>query len=370
MSRLRDSRGLSMIELLVALAIGSFLIVGAVIVYSNSRNTFALSERIARLQEQGRYVFSVIEPDVELAGQYGYSNYPDALRLIQGANPGVVLAGATALRQYPIPPAAASPIAAPTLPASAHSCGTNFAIDVLMPVQGSDNNFALGPGAGAACAPNSGNAAPNTDTLTLRRAADAPAAAQAGRLQIYTSRLTSRTGQNLFLDGIAPGPIDADNEIRDLRVRAYYVDRSSVENPQLPALRVKSLTSIGGNVGFIDDEVMPGIEDLQVQFGIDTGDYDNDGNIDASADRNNDGIPETDGRATRYVDPDFPGLERLQVVSVRVWVRVRSADIEPGFVDTQTYRYGNVEYTPAGAEAGFRRVLMSRTITLRNSRTL
>jgi hypothetical protein len=30
----------------------------------------------------------------------------------------------------------------------------------------------------------------------------------------------------------------------------------------------------------------------------------------------------------------------------------------------------DVEYTPAGAEQGFRRLLLSRTITLRNARTL
>ena len=107
-----------------------------------------------------------------------------------------------------------------------------------------------------------------------------------------------------------------------------------------------------------------------MQFGIDSGDYDNDGAIDAGADVNNDGIPESDGRATRYVDPDFPDLDRLQVVSVRIWVRVRSEQPDPGFVDNRTYRYANREYTPAGADRNFRRLLLSRTIALRNARTL
>ena len=56
--------------------------------------------------------------------------------------------------------------------------------------------------------------------------------------------------------------------------------------------------------------------------------------------------------------------------AVRVWLRIRSDQHEPGFVDGHTYRYGNVEYTPTGNERNFRRVLLSRTILLRNARTL
>ena len=367
----RPVAGLSLVELLVALAIGSVLIVGAVTVYSNSRSTYAVNESIARLQERGRYVMSVVEPDIELAGYYGFTNLPDTLRLVNGAAPSNVLATAPQLRQRPIPPMPAVPIAAPGLPASAQSCGTNFAVDVLTPVQGSNDEFELGPDRTGACDAFGSGAAADTDTLTLRRASAEPADdAEAGRLQIYASRLRSRTAQQLFADGVSPGAVDADNDIYDLIVRAYYVSGDSVENPGLPALRVKSLTSVAGNPAFVDNEVMPGVEDLQVQFGIDSGDYDNDGAVDADADVNNDGIPESDGRATRYVDPDFPDLDRLQVVSVRIWVRVRSDQPDPGFVDNRTYRYANREYTPAGAERNFRRLLLTRTIALRNARTL
>src|SRR5688572_25783501 len=62
----RVPRGLSLIELMVALTIGSILIVGALYMYDQGRSSFALNERIARLQDDGRYVISVIEPDLEL----------------------------------------------------------------------------------------------------------------------------------------------------------------------------------------------------------------------------------------------------------------------------------------------------------------
>jgi type IV pilus assembly protein PilW len=364
------ARGMSLIELMVALAISSSLIAGAVFAYAEYRRVYSVSEAIARVQEQARFALGTIEPDVELAGFYGFSNDPFSIRWVRGSAPNNVLATAPALRQRPLPPLAPAPVPAPDLPASAHVCGTNFAVDVGMPVQGSNNSFALGPGADAACDALGGGAVATADTLTVRRAATDNRAAEAGRVQIYASRFSSRTSQLLFADGNAPGPVNADNRIHDLRVRSYYIAQDSVDRPGLPALRVKSLTRIGGAPGFLDSEVMPGVEDLQVQFGIDSGDYDNDGVIDSAVDQNNDGIPESDGRATRYVNADFPGLDRLQVVSVRIWLRVRAEQLEPGFVDNRTYRYADVEYTPAGAERAFRRVLVARTVTLRNARTL
>jgi type IV pilus assembly protein PilW len=362
--------GLSLVELMVALLIGSLLIVGAVTVYANSRSTYAVNEAVARLQEQGRYALSVVEPDIELAGFYGFTNSADTLRLVRGAAPETVLASAAALRQKPIPPTDPTPIAAPGLDGSAQACGTNFAVDVLVPVQGSNDAFELGPAATEDCAPFGAGAADGSDTLTLRRASTEPADLQAGRLQIFASRLNSQKSQQLFADGVAPAAIDDDNRVHDLLVRTYYVSRDSEDRPGFPALRMKALTSAGGAPAFDDSEIMAGVEDLQVQLGIDTGDYDNDGVIDPDADLNGDGIPESDGRATRYVNPDFPGLDRLQVVSVRLWLRVRGERPEPELDDRRTYRYADVEYTPAGDDRRFRRMLLSRTIMLRNSRTL
>jgi type IV pilus assembly protein PilW len=342
-------------------------LVGTVYVYQNGRTTYAINESVARLQDQGRYVFSVLEPEIEMAGFYGFTNTAETINFVVGANPSAVVATAQRMRQRPLPPLPPAPVAVANLPAGAHECGTNFAIDLLTPIEGSNDAFELD------CDPSAvaGGARAATDTLTIRHASGEPVAPRAGRLQLYAARLTSRTNQRLFSDGNAPSPvINADNRVHDVVVRSYYIANNSVDRPGVPALRVKTLTEAGGAAQFLDTEVISGIEDLQVQFGIDTGDYDNDGVIDAAADINNDGIVETNGRATRYVNPDFLDLNRFQVVAVRVWVRIRADQTERGFVDGRTYRYGNVVYTPAGADATFRRALMSRTITLRNSRTL
>ena len=51
--------GLSLIELLVAMAIGGFLIIGAVTLQSQTRKTFSINENSARLQETARYVVGI-----------------------------------------------------------------------------------------------------------------------------------------------------------------------------------------------------------------------------------------------------------------------------------------------------------------------
>jgi type IV pilus assembly protein PilW len=332
------------------MAVSVTIVAGSLGLYAQVRNTYRVNERIARLQEQARFALSVIEPDIELAGYYGYTNVAEAIYLVHGANPDQPIATAQALRQFPARDGAPLPPAVTGLPTGAHTCGVNFAVDVMTPVQGSNDVFALGRS--GTCKAYQSRPQAATDTLTLRRVATEPGKPEAGRIQIYASRFTSLTRQLLFADGTAPGVIDANHRVHDFVVRAYYIARDSVGQKDFPALRVKTLTRSGINAVFDDDEVMPGIEDLQVQFAIGSG---------AGEQRA--------GRARRYVNPDFADLPRAQVVAVRVWLRVRSDEPEAGFDDTRTYQYANVSYTPSGAERRYRRTLLSRTVTLRNART-
>lgn len=339
---MRRSAGFSLTELMVATVISAIVIAAALALYARLRADYRVSERIARLQEQARLAMSVIEPDIELAGYYGFTNITETIHFVRGSDPGTVLAEPAELRQFPLQ--AGDPLPAPvgSLPSGAHACGVNFAIDVSMPVQGANDVFALGRSRTSACNPYQGRAQAGADTLTLRRVATRTSVAEANRIQIYAVRAASQSRQLLFDDGAAPGPLDADRHIHDWIVRSYYIAQDSVSQRNWPALRVKALTRSGSNAVFDDDEVMPGIEDLQVQFST----------------------------GTRYVDPDFVDLPRAQVVAVRIWLRVRSDEAEPGFADARTYRYANVVYTPAGAERSYRRTVISRTVAVRNARVM
>jgi type IV pilus assembly protein PilW len=361
MNAQRRQRGLTLVELLVGLAISSLIIVGTVFVYSQSRTSYTLNDKQARLQEYGRYALSVLEPDLQLAGYFGFSNNPTDLRFTDGSN------------EFPVSQLEQIDPQQVEAPAAIHTCGNNFALDLIETVQGTNGTYFS---AATACAPASAFQA-GSDTLTIRRASTATSAATHTKLQLYVNEL-KRSNQFIFASDTAPGPIDASREVHDLVVHSYYVAKQSDANKATPSLRRKYLSSAGGSPTIADEEVLSGVEDMQIEFGIDTGDHDGVAGIDVDEDKN--GIPDNpNGLISRYVPADDvllkapkenPAGRQAQVVAVRIWLRIRADQPEPGFVDNKPYVYANVNYTPSGADTRYRRVLVSRTVYLRNARTL
>jgi len=351
-------RGMSMVELMVALLLGAIIIFGATTVYNRSRKSYGENEAVARLQETARYAMSVIEPDVRMSNYFG---------LVKGASVVAGQAGQTdpALAGFPA------------------ICGNNFAADMNSNLQGDNNQYVISAsplGARtAACdaLPNLNNVAliwntgaqATSDTLTVRRASvfnQGGVALTNGVLQLCSSRVAGRISPTGGACPAAP-----QGQINNIIVNTYYVDRASQQSPTLPSLRRKVLTSRLNAVAFADQEVIAGVEDLQVQFGIDPN-----------------GLT---GVATRYVNPNAVPAG-AQVVAVRVWLLVRADQGETGFIDNQIYQYGD-RSTATGttgdlnnaASAGFayqpslstddsmtgprhvRRLLISRTIQIRNA---
>jgi Tfp pilus assembly protein PilW len=323
---------------MISLALGMLLLAAFLTVFDRCRSEFAANESLARLQDGARQVLSVLVPDLEHAGFYGFAATPDA----QLTRAGNVIAGSANLRQ----PLDHSVPAVSGLPAGSHDCGVNFAVDLAIAVQGANNSFP--PGIDAQdCEPAAvaGGIRPGTDSLTVRRASLAATGPKAGRLQLYARRLDSHGSLTLFGDGRAPGPVDEHNEIRDVEVRTYYIANNSVGRPGWPALRLKALTEAGGEAQFRDEEIQPGIEDLQVEFGV----------------------AHEDGTGISYVDPDERAARELPVVAVRLWLRVRADVTERGYNDPRELDYAGVRFTPNTREAAQRRLLVERTVAMRNS---
>ena len=123
------------------------------------------------------------------------------------------------------------------------------------------------------CAPTASadGARAGADTLTVRHASLEPSApARRTAAAVFASHSRARAPPVLFGDGRAPGPRRCDHEVRDLEVRTYYIANSSVDRPGWPALRVKALTESRGAAQFRDEEILPGVEDLQVEMGVAT----------------------------------------------------------------------------------------------------
>src|SRR5690349_18472227 len=167
MSYRERSGGFTLIEVLIATTIACTIFTGVLAMYAQVSRTYRVNDRIARLQEQGRFALAVMEPDIELAGYYGFTNTPESVRFVQGANAAVTLATAAQLRQFPARVGDPMPTPLAVLPASAQACGINYAVDVTLPVQGANNAFALGRA--AKCGAYQGHPQVGADTLTLRR---------------------------------------------------------------------------------------------------------------------------------------------------------------------------------------------------------
>lgn len=326
----RRARGVSLIELLVAVTIGGLLIFGATKVYVDSRATYEVNETAARLQETARYALSVIEPDVRMSNYWG---------LVKGAGVVVGQAAQTA-----------------TSTGVAQGCGNNFAHDLQRNLQASNNTYALGCAAWLHPDTTGTGQVFSADTLTVRRAAATISTGTTERLRICSTRIFASLVTDSSACTGAPN-----GQVNDLVVNSYYVDRDSTHRAGLPSLRRKALGSVSGVPEFLpDEEIIPGIEDMQIQFGVDPSG--------------------TAGTAQRYVDPSAIPTG-AQIVSVRIWLLVRAENPEVGFRDNRTYVYGdravavttnNLNATTAAGRAyrpadGFRRLLVSRTIQIRNA---
>lgn len=73
-TRIRNSAGVSLVELMVALLIGTVLMLGIVQVFASSRTAYQLSEGVARAQENARFAVDFLQRDVRMAGHFGCVN--------------------------------------------------------------------------------------------------------------------------------------------------------------------------------------------------------------------------------------------------------------------------------------------------------
>ncbi|WP_374318373.1 PilW family protein [Pseudoxanthomonas kaohsiungensis] len=79
----RRQAGLSLIELMIALLIGSILLIGLVQVFGASRTAYQTSEGLARVQENARFAIDYLQRDIRMAGHFGCVN--DQAHWVKGA---------------------------------------------------------------------------------------------------------------------------------------------------------------------------------------------------------------------------------------------------------------------------------------------
>ena len=320
----RLDAGFGLVELMIALAIGAFVISGSIAIYLEARDVRAALDTSARLQEIARYAMAAIEADVRMAGFWGLTSRAESVT------------------------------ANPSLAFPAKCGGTGWITAARRYVDGSNNTYL----AATNCAALSGGAQPGADVLVVRRASAqriAPqrptvAAPNQDRVLVVTSHSAGEVFVPMYLGNQIPAGYATSDvagqapqaDTRALLVNAYYVSAGSSVSTGYPALRRKTLAA-GPDVA--DEEVIAGIEDLQFQLGLDT-----DGDSDADL----------------FVNPGSVPANALPV-SVRVWLRVRAESRDPAAGRQQLQPYAD---RAAGLVTDSHlRLLVSKTLQIRNARS-
>ena len=78
MTSYNRQRGLSLVELMVALVISVFLLGGVVQVYTANKSTYRFSEAMSRIQENARFALDTMARDLRMAGFWGCATFDPA----------------------------------------------------------------------------------------------------------------------------------------------------------------------------------------------------------------------------------------------------------------------------------------------------
>lgn len=338
------SAGFSLIEFMIAITV-SLVILSALsaMFVANSRARLEI-ERANQQIENGRYAVMALTDDLQLAGYLSHYNLTEA----------------TTAGYLPVP--AAKP--APCLTTAA-------ALSAALPlhVLGYDNT-------GVACLDGGGDDLladykAGTDVLVVRRVStcirgsancpDVPGAPYfqaslcatqlnvaggAGRFRLDTSIANlNRTLRNCT--GLAP--------IRQVLIHVYFVTNNDqlggsdardcdgdgvTDGDCIPTLKRAELTAEGGVVQYKAYSIANGIEDLQLEYGLDT-------------DATPDGDPDVFTAAPDLYDPDIPGTPAgscaanpdctgnwFNVVSIKASLLARNPGESRDHVDTKIYTLG------------------------------
>ena len=332
----RSQLGISLLELMISMTIGLFLLAGLVAVYVNSAQSSVELNKAAQQIENGRFAMQNIADDLRHAGYYG--------------------------QYYEIVAPTAVGLPAPCDYGASGAPYAGLKEALLVPIQG----YGAWDAALSTCLP-AANHKSGTDILVIRRADTNITTAgnfEIGRLYVQTNAnaadgnnpwvraATSTAGTlgtgntfSLLDKSSQPGPV------RKLHVHIYFVSPCSKPlvctgtstDDGIPTLKRMELINGGFNVVPIAE----GIENLQFDYGVDT---------------DNDGAPEAPFIETPATPQDW-----ANVVAVNVNLVARNVEQTAGYSDSKTYQVGEfTSWTPSGAELAFKRHAYNELVRIVN----
>jgi len=289
------ARGFSLVEMLVSMVIGLLLLMLVGQVYLLNKATFTAQEQQGLLQESGRYALEFLARDARMAGLAGCSSrrspelplpvrnylnatgFPyDIVRGIHGHEASGSGSGDTLQLEDTDPSADGSASDwTPALPTGTHALADSAlpGSDVLV-VTGMDPGVPLvapfTSGAQVFVASTTGFSVGDillvSDCQQAQLFQATSVAAAAGNIVGSSAALVPGNASNISERG-PTGPFQAGSEIARVRSHAYYVGPGATGAPAL--FRESLQSNAAGNAVLQAEELIEGVESLQVLYGID-----------------------------------------------------------------------------------------------------
>jgi len=328
---IKKSKGFSLIELLVAMAIGLIIVGGAFSMHAISRDAQKANEAQMDMIADARFALETIAYDLRHAGMWGGTNQ-DGLISCRSSD--------AACTKSP---------ANETLPSAlTGDCAVGAYYNLSLPIMAvddSDGNVYLGT-----CIPTAEKYKSTTDILEVRYADSNAAALSAGNVYVRSNFVNGRVFSGATepqLSAYDASPLTASFP---LRAYTYYVSNfSEKDGDNIPSLRRVALVK---GPAMQNQMLISGVEDFQVQLGVDLDNKeDANGNLTVDA----------------YVDPNAV-TNWSQVYSAKIWILMRSNTKQFGVDTKKSYSIAGKVAKDYGSQDDFRYFLVSNQIELRNLR--
>jgi type IV pilus assembly protein PilW len=300
-------RGVSLVEIMVALAVSLFLLAGVVSIFVSNKQAFRIQEGASFLQENARFAMGFLSRSIRMADHWGGVENTDV-----DINGGLSLT-------------------------ATGSCDQSWMTDLDYGLQGFEGDGAI---SGVSQFPSNCIAAadyvPNSDILVVRYADSG----SAGNGDVFLRTALSRRGVlgQAPASGSLPtfGMPDQDGTLNyPYRVEIWFLrpcsnraggtsssacDAADDDDRPIPTLTVMSLSGSS----LTQEAMIEGIEQLQFEYGRD---LDDDGNVDSFDTASTLNALSAGQRRTAW----------RQVISVRVALLARSNQFDAATQDTATY---------------------------------
>ena len=276
--------GFSMLELLIAVALGILLSWAILDVTLTSTRTAREVELTSETVENGRYLSQLLKNEIRLAGFYGrLENYSSGAVVQPDACTGLAAADMVNGMSFPL-----------------------FGLDGVAAGATTCNGDTLLTGSDALLIRRA-----NTDFVTSTTGLDA----NQHYFQATINAMVLDTGTNsanfslLEKDSVTLAPI------REYHQDIYFIGTDNVFN---------RLSLINGS--YTLEPLVEGVDDFQLVYGID---------------RSGDGVANADGGNAAFVELPASAAEWEDVVSVKVFLLLSSTSNAPGLADGKTYSYAD-----------------------------